>query len=146
MNGDRHVKPIVLFLCSGNSARSQMAEALLRKHAGDRFEIHSAGLEPRGIHPFTRVVMDEVGIGLDEHRSKSVEEFLGNASVRVAIFVCSRAENECPKVWPFALQQLSWPFDDPAVYDDEESGLQRFRSIRDEIDVRIREWVAQMQE
>src|SRR5207342_1749488 len=72
----------VLFLCTGNSARSQMAEALLRRHAGDRFEVYSAGLEPKGIHPLTIRVMNEIGIPLEGHRSKSIDEFLGKVSVR----------------------------------------------------------------
>ena len=74
-------KPVILFLCTGNSARSQMAEAFLRKHAGNRYEVLSAGTEPKGINPLTVRVMDEVGISLDGHRSKSLSEFLGKVRI-----------------------------------------------------------------
>ena len=70
-------KPKVIFLCTGNSARSQMAEAILRKYAGDRYEVYSAGLDPKGINPYTVRVMEEIGISLDNHTSKSVSEYLG---------------------------------------------------------------------
>jgi arsenate reductase (thioredoxin) len=83
-------KPVVLFLCTANSARSQMAEALLRKHAGDRFEVHSAGLEPAGIHPLTIQVLDEAGIDLQGQRSKSVKEYLGKLAAHYPGLFISR--------------------------------------------------------
>lgn len=80
--------PKVLFLCTGNSARSQMAEALLRKHAGDRFEVHSAGLEPKGINPYTIRVMDEIGIDIRGQSSKDVMTYMGRVHFGYVITVC----------------------------------------------------------
>lgn len=135
-------RPVVLFLCTGNSARSQMAEALLKHYARDRFEAHSAGLEPRGLHPMTIRVMEEIGISMAGHRSKSVSEFLGKVPVRFAITVCERAEKSCPSVWPFTLLRLFWPFEDPAEFSGTElEQLERFRAVRDEIDERIVRWL-----
>ncbi len=116
----RSDKPVVLFLCTGNSARSQMAEAFLRKHGGDRFDARSAGLEPKGIHPLTIAVMNEIGISLDDQYSKSVQEFLGKVSPRHVIFVCEQAEQSCPRIWPFALQTHCLPFRDPAAAEGSE--------------------------
>lgn len=138
--------PAVLFLCTGNSARSQMAEALLRHHAGDRFEVYSAGLEPKGIHPLTVRVMEELGISLKDHRSKSLEEYLGKLPVRYAITVCENAEQQCPRLWPFAVNRLSWRFPDPAAAEGTEAErLQCFRQTRDGIDRRIQQWLAEEQ-
>jgi arsenate reductase len=141
--GDRHMqRPIVLFLCSGNSARSQMAEAFLRKYAGDRFDVHSAGLQPREIHPVSVQVMNEVGISLEGHRPKSLGEYLGKVTVRYAIIVCEQAEKSCPRVWPFSPQRLFWPFDDPAAFaGDDDEQLQKFRLVRDQIRGRILQWL-----
>ena len=132
----------VIFLCTGNSARSQMAEALLRKFGGDRFEAHSAGLEPKPINPLTIRVMEEIGISLDDHRSKSPQEFLGKVPIRYAIIVCANAEKECPRIWPFGAEVYSWPFDDPAAATGtEEERLEVFRTVRDQIEARIRKWL-----
>lgn len=137
-------KPTVLFLCTGNSARSQMAEALLRKHAGDNFEVMSAGTEPKGIHPLTIEAMREVGLSMAEHRSKSLSEYLGKVSVNHVIVVCAQADEQCPRVWPFALQRHFWPFDDPAAATGtHEERLAAFRRIRDEIDARIKQWLVE---
>jgi arsenate reductase len=136
-------KSTILFLCSGNSARSQIAEALLRHHAGDRFDVFSAGLEPRGINLLTVAVMDEIGIDIREQRSKSVGEFLGKTTVNYAIFVCPRAEQSCPHLYPFSTKTLSWPFDDPSEVDGTtEEKLLKFREVRDQIDRKIRAWLA----
>ncbi|GAA5507427.1 arsenate reductase ArsC [Novipirellula caenicola] len=135
-------KPVVLFLCEGNSARSQMAEAFLRKHAGNRFEIHSAGLNPRDIHPMTIRVMDEVGISLQGHRSKSLTEYLGKLAVRHVIIVCEYDENSCPHVWPFTRHTIHWPFEDPAAAEgSERERLDRFRAVRNTIEEHIVQWV-----
>jgi len=136
-------KPVILFLCTGNSARSQMAEAFLRKHAGDRYEVLSAGTEPKGINPLTVRVMDEVGISLDGHRSKSLSEFLGKVRIHYAITVCEHAEKSCPSVWPFCQERLFWPFDDPAACEgSEETRLKKFREVRDQIEAKVKEWIA----
>lgn len=136
-------KLAVLFLCTGNSARSQMAEALLRKHAGDRFAVYSAGTEPKGINPLTVRVMDEIGISLEDHRSKPLTEYLGKVRIHYAITVCENAEQSCPSVWPFCQQRLFWPFDDPAACEGpDEERLAKFREVRDQIETKIKTWLA----
>ncbi len=132
--------PTVLFLCTGNSARSQMAEALLRKHGGDRFEVLSAGTDPKGINPLTIAAMQEIGIAMDGHRSKSLAEYFGKITVNHVMVVCAHAENECPRVWPFALQRHFWPFDDPAAAaGTHDEKLAAFRRVREEIETRVKE-------
>jgi len=134
-------KPRVLFLCTGNSARSQMAEAFLRKHAGDRFEVHSAGLEPKGIHPYTRQVMEEAGIPLDSHRSKSLDEYFMKVHIGYLVTVCANAEERCP-IMPGAGVRMHWPFEDPAAFEGaEEEKLAKFREIRDLIEQQIMTWL-----
>lgn len=137
-------KKTVLFLCSGNSCRSQMAEGFLRREAGDRFEVLSCGLEARPVHPLTIEVMQEVGIDLvaDGHRPQVAGDYLGKISVAYLIIVCDRAARNCPKTWPGALNRLIWPFDDPArAAGEREWQLAEFRRVRDEIAARIREWL-----
>ncbi|MFZ5822180.1 MAG: arsenate reductase ArsC [Chloroflexota bacterium] len=133
----------VLFLCTGNSARSQMAEAFLRKYAGDQFEAHSAGLKPRGVNPFTVQVMQEKGIDISKQTSKGVEVYLGKTLFQYLITVCDDAEKNCPTAWPGVNQRLHWSFEDPAVFegpDDEK--LAKFRQVRDQIEERITAWLA----
>jgi arsenate reductase len=132
----------VLFICTGNSARSQMGEALLRHHAGARFEVYSAGTEPKGVNPLTLRVLEEAGVPTRGLRSKSVREFLGKVRMRYAIIVCESAQKSCPRIEPFAVQTLCWPFPDPAAATGtEDERLAVFRSVRDEIDARIRAWL-----
>ncbi len=137
-------KTKVLFLCTGNSARSQMAEALLRHHAGDRFEVYSAGLEPKGIHPYTVQVMEETGIPLTGQYSKDVREYMGKLHFGYLITVCANAEEKCPTTFPSVRQRLHWAFDDPAAAEGAaEEKLHKFREVRDQIDQRIRAWLAE---
>ncbi len=139
-------KARVLFLCSGNSARSQMAEAFLRQYAGDRFEAYSAGLEPKEIHRFTRQVMSEVGIDLHGQYSKPVTEYLGKIGFGYLVTVCAEAEKNCPTTFPGMGQRLHWNFDDPAAFvGSEVDTLAQFRRIRDEIDGQIRMWLAEQE-
>ena len=136
-------KERVIFLCTGNSARSQMAEAFLRKYAGDRFEVHSAGLEPKGINPFTISVMDEIGISLEGHESKYMKEYLAKTHFHYLFTVCSNAENNCPRTFLDSGKHEHWDFEDPAAFegtDDEK--MARFREIRDLIGARIQSWLA----
>lgn len=136
-------EPRVLFICTGNSARSQMAEAFLRRHGGDRFEVFSAGLEPKGINPFTRQVMAEQGYDLAGQRSKDVFEFLGKVHFGNIITVCSNAEARCP-IFPGIAYRLHWPFDDPAAVEGgDEAKLASFRRVRDQIEARILAWLAE---
>ena len=132
----------VLFLCTGNSARSQMAEAFLRKYAGDRFEAHSAGLEPKSVNPFTIRVMQEVGIDISDQTSKGVNTYLGKVLFQYMITVCDDADKNCPTVWPGVNQRMHWSFEDPAAFEGtDEEKLTKFREIRDLIEKRIQAWL-----
>ena len=133
-------KPKVLFLCTGNSCRSQMAEGLLRHLAGDRFEVVSAGTEPSTVNPLAIVAMREIGIDISGHRSKAAAEFLREHFAYV-ITVCNNANERCP-IFPFASQRLHWPLDDPAAATgSEEARMSVFRRVRDEIAQRVRAFV-----
>lgn len=135
-------KTKVLFLCTGNSARSQMAEALLRHYAGDKFEVYSAGLEPKGINPYTVRVMNEMGIDMSGHSSKGVREYMGKMHFGYLITVCANAEERCPTTFPGVGQRLHWAFDDPAAFEgSDEARLRKFREVRDLIDERIQGWL-----
>lgn len=135
----------VLFVCRHNSCRSQMAEGILRATAGDRFEVYSAGLESREIHPLVPVVMREIGIDISGQRSKSISEYLGKLTVNHAIVVCHISEDQCPKLYPFALQFLRWPFDDPTTFEGPDEATQaKFREVRDQIVQRIEAWLRQL--
>lgn len=137
-----NAKPRLLFLCTGNSARSQMAEALLRHYAGDRFEVHSAGLEPKGINPYTVRVMDEFGIDIRSQQSKSVTTYLGRMVFSYVITVCSNAEANCP-IFPGYTIRMHWPFDDPAAATgSDDQKMDKFRQVRDQIAARIQDWLA----
>lgn len=132
----------VLFLCTGNSARSQMAEAFLRKYAGDHFEAYSAGLKPTGLNPFTVKVMQEVGIDVSNQQSKGVEKYLGKTLFRYLVTVCDDADQNCPTVWPGVNTRMHWSFEDPAKFEgSEEEKLAKFREIRDLIEKKIKDWL-----
>ncbi len=134
----------VLFLCTGNSARSQMAEAFLRRYGGDRFEVHSAGLRPQGINPLTVRVMQEQGYDLSLHESKGIQEYLGRVLFQYLITVCADADKNCPQVWPGVSHRLYWPFEDPAAFEgSEEERLAKFREVRDQIERKVKDWVAE---
>jgi arsenate reductase (thioredoxin) len=129
-------KPKVLFLCTGNSARSQMAEGYLRYLAGDRFEPVSAGIAPKGLNPLAVEAMQEIGIDISQQESKDVSEFLGQA-IPFVITVCDNAKERCP-VFPNANKLLHWSLDDPAAATGtREEKLTVFRRVRDEIARRI---------
>jgi arsenate reductase len=133
-------KQRVLFLCTHNSARSQMAEALLRALAGDRFEVASAGTEATRVHPLAIAAMGEVGVDLRGHMSKTVDGLLGQPWDHV-ITVCDSANERCP-VFPARTHRLHWSFPDPsqATGTDEER-LATFRRVRDAIQRRIEDWL-----
>ena len=134
----------VLFLCTGNSARSQMAEAFLRKYADEYFEAHSAGLEPKGVNPFTIQVMQEKGIDISRQTSKGVNIYLGKVLFQYLITVCDDADKNCPTVWPGVNTRMHWSFEDPAAFQGtDEQKLEKFRQIRDLIDEKIRYWLAE---
>jgi arsenate reductase len=130
------VKKSVLILCTGNSARSQMAEGLLRHEAGDAFEVFSAGTKPTAVRPEAIEAMSEIGIDISAHRSKSVDEFAGR-QLDYVITVCDNAKESCP-IFPGETTRLHWPFEDPAaVQGSEEERKAVFRKIRDQIHGRI---------
>jgi arsenate reductase len=134
----------VLFLCTGNSARSQMAEAFLRKYAGDRFEAHSAGLEPKGMNPLTIKVMEEAGVDMSGQSSKGVDTYLGKVLFQYLITVCDDADKNCPTTWPGVNQRLHWSFEDPAAFrGTDEEKLAKFRQVRDQIDEKIKVWISE---
>ena len=134
-------KPKVLFLCTGNSARSQLAEGLLRALAGDHFEVFSAGTEPKGrILPEVEEVMREAGIDISGQYSKSVMEYLGRQVFAHVITVCADAEENCPAVFLSMGDHQHWPFDDPAKFDDA-ARLDSTRRVRDQIEERLRLWL-----
>lgn len=141
-------KQKVLFLCTQNSARSQIAEALLRHHAGDRFEVYSAGCEAADeIHPYVELVMDEVGIDTTEQHPKGLRTYMGKIGFNYSVVVCARAEKNCPKTFPGVGTRLVWAFDDPRGDDvPEEERLEKFREVRDEIEQKIRDWLEHPEE
>jgi arsenate reductase len=137
----------VIFVCTGNSARSQMAEALLRHHAGDRFEVHSAGIDPKGINPYAIRAMDEIGIDIRGQRSKGTKEYMGRTFFRYVITVCGDADMVCPQtLWAQGGTKYYWPFNDPAAAtgtDDEI--MAQFRETRDLIEARIKQWLHELE-
>lgn len=137
------MKPKFLFLCTGNSARSQMGEALLRAYANEHFDVFSAGLEPKGeILPIIRAVMGEMGISLEGQYSKSVNEYLGQMTFAYTVTVCGGAEEKCPRIFLSMGKHLFWPFEDPAALTGtEEEILAGARIIRDQMDRKIRDWL-----
>jgi arsenate reductase len=137
----------VLFLCTGNSARSLMAEALLRDRAGDLFNVYSAGTNPRGVNPWTLRVLREIHVSTDGLRSKSLEDLTPQTPFRYLIAVCAAAERACPVVRPGVVERLFWWIEDPARCEDtDDEPLDRFREARDEIDERIGGWLAGLRE
>jgi arsenate reductase len=125
-------KKRVLILCTGNSARSQMAEGLLRHDAGDRFDVYSAGTSPRPILPEAIAVMREIGIDISGQRSKSVEE-LADQAFDYVLTVCDQAKESCP-VFPSTAVTFHQSFEDPAAFEGPpEQRLACFRRVRDEL-------------
>jgi arsenate reductase len=136
------MKQKVLFLCTGNSCRSQMAEGWLRHLAGDRFEVVSAGTHPVGLNPYAVTVMGEAGVDISNHVSERVDPYLEQRFDYV-ITVCDNAQEACP-VFPGASSKLHWNFDDPAkATGTYEQQLIVFRKTRDEVADRIRQFLAE---
>jgi len=129
-------KQKILVLCSQNSARSQMAEGLFRKALGDRFQVFSAGIKPTYVRPEAIEVMREIGIDISGHRSKSVDEFLGQ-EFRYVITVCDEASESCP-TFPGKAERIHWSIEDPAtVHGSEQDRKAAFRRARDQIAAHI---------
>lgn len=132
----------VLFLCVHNSARSQMAEGMLRAWAGAAVDAHSAGNEVAKVRPLAIRAMEEIGIDISGHRSKAVDEFFGQ-KFDVSVTVCDEAKEACP-FFPGAAAQVHWRFDDPsAAQGSEEEQLAVFRRVRDEIGEHVRLFIAE---
>ena len=131
----------VLILCTGNSARSQMAEGLLRHGGGEAFTVESAGIEPSFVRPEAIEVMREIGIDISAHRSKSIDEFTAQPFDYV-ITVCDNAKQNCP-IFPGSAQRIHWSIDDPAaVGGAEQIRLTAFRAARDDLRGRLQEFIA----
>lgn len=135
-----HYPVRVLFLCTGNSARSQMAEGFLRSMGGEDFAVHSAGTHPSQVQPLAIKAMGEIGIDISARRSKDLQEFLGQEFDYI-ITVCDKARDNCP-TFPGDIERIHWSFEDPVHAEgDEEARLAVFRRIRNEIRNRISIWV-----
>lgn len=129
----------LLVLCTGNSARSQMAEGLFRRAVGDRFEVFSAGTKPSLVRPEAVAVMAEIGIDISGHRSKSVAEFAGQP-FRYVVTVCDNARESCP-IFPGPVERIHWSFEDPAAVEgSREERDAAFRRIRDQIAAKVEDF------
>ena len=136
------VRDRVLVLCTHNSARSQMAERLLRELGGDRFEVASAGTVATAVHPLAERVMEEIGLDLHAHSSKTLDRYLGERWDYV-ITVCDQAGERCP-LFPGPARRIHWSFEDPsAATGSEADRLAAFRRVRDAIRDRLRTWLAE---
>ena len=134
-------KAKVLFLCTGNSCRSQMAEGLLRSFAGHRFEVYSAGTAPHGVNPGAIAAMEEIGIDISGHQSDHVDSYLGTG-INTVVTVCDRAASNCP-TFPERTEKVHWSFDDPAEASGSDEERQAvFRRVRDEIAAALRNWLS----
>lgn len=140
---DMNDKPTVLFLCTGNSCRSQMAEGFLRTLASDRFTALSAGTEPtERVHPMAIQVMEEKGIDISHKRPTNVGEYLGRLPVRHLVVVCDGANEKCPRIFPGMMNRTFMPFDDPAKFvGSPAETLNEFRRVRDQIESRLIDWL-----
>lgn len=141
---EKSKKQKVIFLCTQNSARSQMAEGFLRHYGGDRFEVYSAGLDATDeIHPCAVEAMREIGIDISDQYPKGLKTYLGKMGFNYLIIVCARAEERCPKTFPGVGTTFSWIFEDPRREEDipYDSMLERFRKVRDEIEPKVMDWL-----
>jgi len=127
----------ILFLCTGNACRSQMAQAWLKVLGGDRFEVYSAGLEPHSVHPLTIQVMEEAGYDMSGDRARHLDEYKDKIDFDDLITVCGNAEERCPH-FPDMGIRLHWRFEDPTAFEgSEEAKLALFRKVRDQIKAKI---------
>lgn len=134
----------ILFLCNHNSARSQMAEALLQNRSHPRLTVSSAGMEPRPIDENAIKAMNEIGIDISGERSKTTREFMGYGVIHHAIFLCAESEEDCPRIFPFANNEHQWRIPAPhALAEELGSDEEAFRQVRDLIDKRIEDWLAE---
>jgi arsenate reductase len=121
-----------------------MAEAFLRKYGSERYEAHSAGLEPKALNPLTVQVMNEAGIDISAQKSKGVNTYLGKMLFQYLITVCDDAEKNCPTTWPGISHKSHWSFEDPASFEGtSQEKLAKFREVRDLIETKIKAWLAE---
>ncbi|TAK12666.1 MAG: arsenate reductase ArsC [Anaerolineae bacterium] len=133
----------VLFLSTDNAARSQMAEAFLNHLGEGRFEVHSAGLDPREVSPLAAQVMKERGVDISAQSTRGVIDYLGKMHFTYIITVCASADENCPVAFLTMGQREHWAFDDPAKFQGpDEEKLQKYRDVRDQVEFRIREFIA----
>jgi arsenate reductase (thioredoxin) len=134
-------KTKVIFICTHNSARSQMAEAFLTKYAGEHFEVYSAGYNPQPIHPYTISTMQELGYDLSKQQPKDLWELAKKRHFGIIITVCRKTEENCPTI-PGTSTRLYWNIDDPAALQGtEEEKLAKFREVRDQILAQIKNFL-----
>lgn len=133
----------VLFVCIHNSARSQMAEAFLKKYGGERFEVESAGLEPGKLNPVVIEAMKEVGIDISQNKTKSVFDFYKQSKLyNYVITVCDEAQSERCPIFPGIAKKLHWGFKDPSGFTgSQEDKLKGTREVRDQIEAKIKDWL-----
>ena len=143
---DKKIK--VLFVCVHNSARSQMAEALLNKLAGNRFESQSAGITPGKLNPVVVKVMKEIGIDISANKTKSVRDFIDRSDTfDYVITVCDAANGERCPFFPGNVERLHWEFDDPSVFTGTtEEKLAKTKEVRDQIKAEIETWISELTE
>jgi len=123
-----------------------MSEALLRDRFGDRFDAYSAGTDPKGVHPMTIEVLNEIGIDTRALRSKDVKEYLGKLWVNYLVVVCQSADQSCPRIFPGMVERFFWKFDDPPAFKgSDEEKLDKFREVRDQIAGEIETWVKELE-
>jgi len=136
-------KEKVLFVCIHNSARSQMAEAFLKKYGGDRFEVESAGLEPGKLNPVVVEAMKEVGIDISQNKTKSAFDFYKQGKLyNYVITVCDESQSERCPIFPGIAQKLHWGFTDPSSFTGSfEEKIKKTREIRNQIEAKIKDWV-----
>ena len=134
-------KTKIIFLCTHNSARSQMAEAFLKKYAGDYFDVYSAGFDPKPIHPYTIKVMQEIGYDLSKQQPKELWQLIQKEYFGIAITVCKKSEEDCPTI-PGTSTRLYWNIDDPAALEGtDEEKLAKFREVRDQINEDVKSFL-----
>jgi arsenate reductase len=135
-------KKRILFVCTENSARSQMAEAFLRMYAGDTYEAYGAGLEPKPIPPLIIKVMSEVGIGVSQQRSKHLSDYIGKMWFEYVITVCPQTDKNCQTIIPGMGKRVHWTLDDPVKFEGmEEEKLNKFREIRGKVNNLVKDWI-----
>ena len=130
----------IIFICTGNACRSQIAEGLLRNLASDKFSVFSAGSHPSQVHPMSVAVMEEVGIDISHHTSDPITDYIDHG-IDIVITVCDNAKQACP-VFPGNVEHIHWSIEDPFNgWDFDPLDLDNFRKVREEINLRIKDFL-----